>query len=363
MFLNKLLVALLVATSLFAVSRVHAQIAEVCNAVLTKGIADRYDIYSESQQFSLLQDRACKSNWDSYQAMTSAGASIGLDILGLESLLGLSGDYNQKSSQFRQQYSNFCRSTYESFENKAVFRANIVKVSASLVNGWNRCISTLADSYLKENGIIVGVTPYGQSESFLAEVRVRSVDTKPVVIRAIHPDGKVDCYRGGQKIQFGKTTIDSKDFAMTCYKDPSLEIPFIVEVSTPFASKPVTVPANRSKLEDIAAQMAYLNTELDQLRRRRSTLDCKVASTGPQGPLRNESRQISIPDSDRNQGYFVTGGGCGAYERESVHSPIVTDSRRSDDGQGWFCRTRDPADRPQTNHLNVYVIYCRVQTQ
>jgi hypothetical protein len=246
-------------------SAARAQIptTEVCNAAFSQGISDNWYLFTERQQFEAYQYRLCNAKFESYQAFQAAGATLGLDIPLAEGLIGLTGSFDQKSGQFKQAYEKLCTSTYFSASDHVRYQSYISQVSSALTQSWNKCQELHLQTYLQQKGVFLSVAPIGQTEQFVSRLQIKNEFTGNVTITALHPDQSVDCYRGGTKVMPGTTTINIRDFSLTCHKDPSAELAFTVE--TNFGqSNQVRVPAGNQRLAEVLGNIEEMRARFNE---------------------------------------------------------------------------------------------------
>lgn len=240
---------------------------EVCNAVLSSGIRDNFQVLTESSQFNLLQGAVCSSSYDSYSSYRQGSTDIGVSVPLLDGLLGLSGSHENKSSNFSTKYSNFCSSNYQNYSNKALFSSNSSQVNASLINGWNQCMSTVGNSILEQQGVLVGVSPFEELDGFTARVRVRSTGSGAVKIEGISPVGRVRCSTSnGQPVDPGVTELSNFEFTLTCFKDPNESITFHIDTDRGISGA-INIPSASSRILELTDMISSLQVESASMRR------------------------------------------------------------------------------------------------
>lgn len=246
---------------------------EVCNVAFSQGIRDNFELLTERQQFEVYQTRLCDARFSSYQSFRETAAGLNLSIPLAEGLLGLSGSDAEKSAVFTQNYQRFCSATFFDSQFRERFQSFVSQISSALTASWNRCQELQLNAFLQSRGIFVAITPFGQLDNFLVEVRVRQPGTPtPTIIRSIGPENRVECIRAGQRVT-PNTQIDSTEFQMTCTKHPALDVPFVVE--TNFGNTPrVNIPAGTTRILELLEQMSSLRTDVtrDLERLQRSSL-------------------------------------------------------------------------------------------
>lgn len=244
----------------------HAQpSAEMCNAAFSQGIRDNYQLLTERQQFEFYQSRLCSAKFESYDSFRQTSESLNISLPIAEGLLGLGGSASDRAASFRQKYEAFCASNYFSSEYRERYQSYISQISSALLASWNECVRQHLKGWLDAKGVFAEVSPFGSFDSFVTNVRIRTNDVGQVVIKAIHPDEKVKCSRAGQPVQYGVTQIDSLEFTLTCYKDPNLVIPFVIETNRG-QTQPIAVPAGTSKILEINDKIDAIRAELAKLR-------------------------------------------------------------------------------------------------
>jgi hypothetical protein len=244
------------------VNQASAQLnLEVCNVAFSQGIRDNFELLTERQQFETYQTRLCDSRFSTYQSFRETAAGLNLSVPLAEGLLGLSGSDTEKSAVFTQNYQRFCSATFFDSQFRERFQSFVSQISSALTASWNRCQELQLNAFLQSRGIFVAITPFGQLDNFLVEVKVRQPGTPtPTIIRSIGPENRVECIRAGQRVT-PNTQIDSTEFQMTCTKHPALEVPFVIE--TNFGTTPrVNVPASTSRILELTEQMNNLRNDL-----------------------------------------------------------------------------------------------------
>ncbi len=260
--LTNLACALVVLTGILSAEG-QVPTAEVCNAAFSQGISDNWYVFTERQQFEAYQHRLCYAKFDTYEQFQSASATLGLDIPLAEGLLGLSGTYDQKKSSFKQSYEKFCTSTFYAASDHQRYQSYISQISSVLTQSWNKCQELHLNAYLQQKGVFVSVAPMGQAEQFVSRVQVKNEFTGNVKITALHPEQSVVCYRGGAKVVPGTTTINIRDFSLTCHKDPTQELVFNVE--TNFGqSNQVRVPSGNQRLAEVLGSIEQMRARFNE---------------------------------------------------------------------------------------------------
>jgi hypothetical protein len=163
----------LVLLCVVGVYNVAAQIptTEVCNAAFSQGISDNWYLFTERQQFEAYQHRLCRAKFQTYEDFQSTGATLGLDIPLAEGLLGLTGTFDQKKTQFSQSYEKFCTATYYAASDHQRYQSYISQVSSALTQSWNKCQELHLNAYLQQKGVFLSVAPIGQTEQCSATIR------------------------------------------------------------------------------------------------------------------------------------------------------------------------------------------------
>jgi hypothetical protein len=250
---------------------------EVCNIAFSRGIRDNWVLLTEREQFEAYQDRLCRVRFSSYDSFNSTSAGLGVDVPLAEALIGLTGSFEEKRSMFSVQYDRFCRATYFESSDHQKFQSYISRISSALTSSWNRCQELHLQAYLQSKGVFTSVSPVGNLDGFVARVIVRNEFTGDVEISALHPEGQVQCTRGGAPVVPGVTKINIKDFSLTCSKNPSVEIPFAIETNFGQPS-PIRIPGNVSRIAELAGQVERLRSDLATLGAQTNTLSTNLST-------------------------------------------------------------------------------------
>ena len=244
--------------------------AKVCNTVLSTGIKDNYSVLTEKRQFDMYQDRLCKSNFSSYKSFQAGSASLGLDIPLAKGLLGLDGSVEQNSQQFKENYYNYCESTYFNSQSKELFSSSISKVSNALVSSWAECKKDYINAWYQANdtGTNIAITPGDGFTSFIVHVDVKAgAEKKPVEIFDIAPAGKLSCQRENKKIA-PNYKVNLNEFLFTCTKPKHKEYTIAIDTNHG-RSNSVTVPAETAKFSELSDKLDRLSSRTSELERNR----------------------------------------------------------------------------------------------
>ncbi len=232
----------------------------MCNAVFNNSIRNNYEVLSDKQRFKLLQSQLCSANFESYSSYSASAASLGIDVPVADIVLGLSGSASEKSGSFKQSYAAFCTSSYDRYQFRDLFQSKASEISSVLLNSWNKCIETQKDAFLGRQGVFMSLSPNSDLKTFIASIEVRNSITTGARLQAVHPDGLVQCRRGGKLVAAGYM-FNSKVFDLTCAKPADRDINFSVETDqgkTPIAALPAVVPKETQVLNRLEADLRLL---------------------------------------------------------------------------------------------------------
>lgn len=247
-------------------SLAQQNIGDSCNAALSSGIRDNYFLLTERELYDQYQNRLCTASYSSYEDFASSGGSLGLNIPIAEGIIGLSGNAQEKSSEFSQRYSAYCSSNFSNTEFSDRFSGFSSTVSSALVENWSICQQSYLTAWMNINsvGVFVDVTPQDDFSRFTVNVTRRSRINDPLVIESLSPEGLVTCHSGGESVEMGKTEFNRNSFLITCEKHPLRPISFALDTSEG-SSNAVQVPAQTSQIFELQQQSDSLRIRLAQL--------------------------------------------------------------------------------------------------
>ena len=233
-------------------NQVLADPAKVCNAALAGGMKDSYSLLTKQEQFSMYQDRLCKSNFSSYQSFESGAAALKLNVPFAKKLLNLGGSFEKNSQIFKGNYSTYCNSSFYDNQNSDKFSLEINTVSDALAHSWLECKKSYFINWFEENetGVYAAFFEASGYDEFSVEIEVKSdVSNTPVKINSISPMSRLSCRRGDDNVKAGYE-IDQKKFVFTCMKPAHQKINLTIETSYGVTNT-LTIPGERSKLTEL----------------------------------------------------------------------------------------------------------------
>ncbi len=132
---RKLSLAAALAASLLS-AETFAQ--DICSAVLQNGTFDETNVFSSSQNFSLVYNTLCKSGISTYQDATSSGGNLGVSVIDVVDVT-LGGTTN--SANFSQRKSQFCSMSYANVANNNTVMSHVRTASAAITAAWSSCVA------------------------------------------------------------------------------------------------------------------------------------------------------------------------------------------------------------------------------
>lgn len=230
--------------------RAFSQVPDICSIAFTQGIRNNYDVLTEEDRFNLYKQRILNLKSDTYESFRASAQSAGIDLPLAEGLLGLTGKNDEKQSQFKSHYEEFRSATYNQAKYRYYFQSHTSEISSDLLRSWNTCVSLYYATWVSQKGVAASIVPLDDFRRFVVTLDVKPSFLNKVKIIALEPTGQVACrYSNDLPVQPGKTTIDTAAFTMTCSKDPSIVIPFVVNTGAG-RSETITVPAASSKVAE-----------------------------------------------------------------------------------------------------------------
>jgi hypothetical protein len=184
----------------------------------------------------------------------------------LDELLDLSGSNVEKETHFRSHFEQFRSATYSQSRYRYLFQSHSSEISNSLLMSWNNCMAQFYATWVAQKGVVASVSPLGNFSQFVVTLDVRPALLGSVKILGLEPTTAVACrYANDRLVEPGTTMINTAAFTMTCVKDPSLSIPFVVNTEAG-RSDAITVPAASSKIAELTRLVEELRVQLAELR-------------------------------------------------------------------------------------------------
>lgn len=259
--MNNLIIVFLLFSATFLGSASADQLdTEICKTVLESGIRSTYSVYTDQEKYDYYKARLCRVDFDQYDSYSSTVKSRGLSIETADALLGLSGNRNDRRSNFQQKYRKYCQSDLSDSEFRSRFSSRVSRIETALASSFNRCIRNHLDVYLatEKQGIYIYVTPQRDFATFNVRVeRNRNVVPDDITISNFVPDGEVICTRNGKIIDPGES-IRLNKFSMTCRKDPEAAVSFAIETAGEGVSNEVFLPESKDTIYQLEVKVEQL---------------------------------------------------------------------------------------------------------
>jgi len=250
---------------LYNSSNYSRDIPNICDTAFSKGIRDNFYLLLEKDQFILYQSMLCNEQFSSYQEYKEKTTSLGLSINISDVVIGLNGSQANKESTFKENYQKFCSSDYYESEFHSRYESKIDQINTELVKSWKECSLHYLDAWMELNkkGLYIDITPFDNFSQFLVTVKRSSVLIAPNIIESIGTN-RAECYRGAEKIIAGETKIHQNEFTMVCSKNPTQEIPFLIETQEGFSNM-VIVPKENGRIEELQTEINRIQSKTDEL--------------------------------------------------------------------------------------------------
>jgi len=246
-------------------SNYSRDIPNICDTAFSKGIRDHFYLLIEQEQFYLYQTMLCNERFSSYQEYKEKMTSLGLSINTSDVVIGLNGSQDNKESTFKENYQKFCSSDYYNEDFHSRYASKIEQINTELVKSWKECSLRYLDAWMELNkkGLYIDITPFANFSQFLVTVTRNSVYTTSNTIESFGTN-RSECFRGTERIIPGETKINQNEFTMVCSKNPTQEIPFLIETQEGFSNM-VTVPKESGRVNELLTEIDRLHSQTNEL--------------------------------------------------------------------------------------------------
>lgn len=272
----------------------------------------------------------------------------------------LAASFGSNSASVDEVASKYCSASNSSSATKDAYKQYIESISPNAYSAYEQCLRmTKQDLRFSVNLASVLPAQFSMSVAFTS-----SVSGSQAAKLAYSASDGISC-KWGTSSEKTLSMPSGSSALLDCSRTDQTKRGYVMVVrSDATSSDPLTLPWQAYNREGVPVdtlaelQQSIRNMQMSVAELRSSVaLDCAM-ETAVSGTTSYSVAEAKIPDA-RRQDYRVTGGSCKTGIGTSGHNAILLESRRTDDGYGWICKSGDQANIPTPVQTTASVIYCR----
>jgi hypothetical protein len=352
----------LVAASIFVNARPSfGQSDDGCRDVLTYAARN----YSAETLDSAILVRTYSQYCEGTEIRSGTSFSAGLSAV----VEAIPIKFNLGTGSTEQRLKHFCKTFHSEYKAHENFYQEVSTVAEGSVKAWSACKNLAGQGVLfrPKMGRTQVIIEVARTSASPASVQGVTYDSKLMSCSVPSTDKKNDRSPADQSTT---KALSDAYWPITCVRHPQRQSGTVfypgVEISVGTTKGAFLLPVSEDALferqwaSDFSAELSKMKTEIAS-KLVQATLEC--ATSTAESEVEPYSEAVARIPNTLQASHFVVGGGCLTGKGpKHPHNAFLLESRRTDDGLGWRCKSGDQANISTPVKTYASVTYCSVKS-